>query len=126
MRTNAVNLKNLKHLFFSEVEGIVTQLYRSGPLSAVATQTRVEPSLIFHSIKRTNAGTVLGEGGVPLSVGPFSTSHRNSRQAVLPSPSSLPFIMSVSINNRFQGEKEFGLFGEERRLVENNREFLCD
>lgn len=36
MRKNAVNLKNLMHLFFSEVEGIATQLYRSGPLPAVA------------------------------------------------------------------------------------------
>lgn len=69
MRTNAVNLKNLKHLFFSEVEGIVTQLYHSGPLSAVATRTRVEPFLIFHSIKRTNTGSVLG--GYPSVSGSF-------------------------------------------------------
>lgn len=124
MRTNAVNLKNLMRLFFSEVEGIVTLLYRSGPLPAVATQTRVESSLIFHSIKRTNTRGVGGE--CPSANSPFSTSLRNSGPAVLPSPSSLPSIVPVSINNRFQGEKEFGLFGEERRLVENNREFLCD
>lgn len=34
--------------------------------------------------------------------------------------------MLVSVNNRFQGGKRFDLFREERRLVENNREFLCD
>lgn len=122
MKTNMVNVKNLMHFFIFPIEGIATQPIIAALFLLWQLRPEWNPPLDFAVLREQTQGV----WGCPSTNGSHTTSRWNSGPVVLSSTLSFVFTTSISVSNRFQGEKAFGLLREERRLAEINEEFLCD